>query len=85
MKTGMAPINIAGKIAGWKLIKVSNDSIFYELGARPGDIIRRLNGQTVDNQERLMELYMGLKTLDRIDVVLERGGKLLSFEIVIQN
>lgn len=85
LKAGMVPVRAGKKIAGWKLVKVAQDSIFYELGARPGDIIRRLNGESLNNQERLMELYMSLKTLDRINVVLERGGKLLSFEIVIQN
>lgn len=84
-KTKMAPINIAGRIAGLKLVLVPNDSIFYELGARTGDIIRRLNGQSLENQDRLMEFYMQLKTMDRIDVEVERGGKILPFEIVIQN
>ncbi|EHQ05870.1 type II secretion system protein N [Leptonema illini] len=84
-KTKMAPVNIAGKIAGLKLVLVPNDSIFFELGARTGDIIRRLNGQPLENQDRLMEFYMQLKTMDRINVEVERGGKILPFEIVIQN
>jgi len=84
-KTKMTPVTIAGKIAGLKLVLVPNDSIFFELGARTGDIIRRLNGQPLENQDRLMEFYMQLKTMDRINVEVERGGKILPFEIVIQN
>jgi general secretion pathway protein C len=84
-KTKMTPVTAGGKIAGLKLILVPNDSVFYELGARSGDIIRRLNGQPLENQDRLMEFYMQLKTMDRINVEVERGGKILPFEIVIQN
>jgi len=84
-QTKMAPVTVGDKIAGLKLVFVPNESVFFELGARSGDIIRRLNGSPLENQERLMEFYMGLKTVDHISVEVERGGKILPFEIVIQN
>lgn len=84
-KMKMAPVTIAGKIAGLKMAFVPPDSVFYELGARSGDIIRRLNGQKIETNDRLIEFYQGLNTMNQIQVEVERGGKILPFEIVIQN
>lgn len=84
-KMKMAPVTVAGKIAGLKMAFVPPDSVFYELGARSGDIIRRLNGQKLETNDRLIEFYQGLSTMNQIQVEVERGGKILPFEIVIQN
>ncbi|MBW7858940.1 MAG: hypothetical protein H3C43_11760 [Leptonema sp. (in: Bacteria)] len=84
-KMKMAPVTVAGKIAGLKMAFVPPDSVFYELGARSGDIIRRLNGQKLETNDRLIEFYQGLNTMNQIQVEVERGGKILPFEIVIQN
>lgn len=80
-----APITRNEKVVGIKAIFIPANSILYELGARTGDIIRRINGQPVDDMNKLMELWQNVQTLNKISVDLERGGKIFSYEIEIQD
>lgn len=85
-KAKVAPVTVGNQTAGMKLISVPPDSIFFELGARSGDIIRRINGQPLSSApEKMLELLQGLKTLDRFTVEVERSGRILPYEILIQN
>lgn len=79
------PITKDGKILGIKMIFIPNNNFLYELGARSGDIIRRINGQPLDNMNKMMELWQSIQTLNKITVEIERSGKILPFEIIIQD
>lgn len=79
------PITKDGKILGIKAIFIPTNNFLYELGARSGDIIRRINGQPLDNMNKLMELWQNIQTLNKITVEIERGGKIIPFEILIQD
>lgn len=79
------PITKDGKILGIKMVFIPQQNFLYELGARSGDIIRRINGQPMDNMNKLMELWQNIQTLNQITVELERGGKIIPFEIIIQD
>lgn len=83
-KAKFAPITIDKKIVGMRLLMVPNDHFLYEMGARTGDIIRRFNGQPLDNTDKLMQIFGSLKTMSRVTVEVERSGKILPFEIIIQ-
>lgn len=83
-KNKFRPVQQDGKILGLKMIYVPNNNFLYELGARTGDIIRRINGQELDNMERMMEFYKDIKTASRVTVDMERAGKIVTYEIVIQ-
>ncbi len=77
------PITKDGKILGIKMVYVPNNNFLFELGARSGDIIRRINGQPLDNMNKLMELWQNIQTLNQVTVEVERGGKIIPFEIII--
>ena len=80
-----APITRDNKIVGLRLISVPNGNILYEMGARSGDIIKRINGQPLENQKKMMELWQSLETQARFNIDLERSGKNLTYEVIIQN
>jgi len=79
------PITKDGRILGIKMVFIPQQNFLYELGARSGDIIRRINGQPMDNMNKLMELWQNIQTLNQITVEVERGGKIIPFEILIQD
>lgn len=83
-KNKFTPVVKNGAILGLRLIYVPNDNFLYELGARSGDIIRRVNGEPLENNEKIMEFYMGLKSAERVTVDLERAGKIVSYEVLIK-
>ncbi len=65
------PITKDGKILGLKMIFIPNQNFLYELGARSGDIIRRINGQSLDNMNKLLEFWQNIQTLNKITVDIE--------------
>ncbi len=79
-----APSIQGGKINGWRLLKVPSDHFLHSLGARSGDVIRRYNGQKLENQERMFNMWQSLKTANQVLLDVERGGKPLVFDISIQ-
>ena len=73
-----------GKITGWNLLEVPEDHFLHSLGARGGDTIRRFNGQDLESQERLIEMWQSLKTLSNLTIDLERNGATITYNVVIQ-
>ena len=74
-----------GRILGLRLIMVPQGNILYEMGARSGDILKRINGEPLENQQKMFEIWQRVQTQDRFNVDLERGGKNVPYEIIIQN
>ena len=83
-KLKFAPAIEAGKIRGWRLLSVPSDHFFYSMGVRSGDIIRRYNGQELINQDRMISMWQSLKTANQISVDIDRGGKIITFDITVQ-
>lgn len=71
----VAPYYRDGKAAGFRLNGVRAGSMFSTLGIRNGDVIQSVNGQAMDSPQRAMELYQGLRTAGKIEMVVERGGR----------
>jgi len=79
-----APVTKDNKIVGVKLLLVPENNFLYEMGARTGDILRRINGQPLENPEKLYQMWAGIKDATQFSVEIERAGQVLPFEIKIQ-
>jgi type II secretory pathway component PulC len=79
------PHVIDGKIQGYKISRVADDHIFAKLGAKSGDIIRKVNGYSLDDMERLMDLYKALRTMSDVRIELDRNGKNLLYNFHVRN
>ena len=79
-----APSIEGGKVRGWRLLRVPSDHFLYSMGARSGDIIRRYNGQELLNQDRMISMWQSLQNANQVTVDIERGGKLITYDISIQ-
>jgi len=79
------PHLVDGKIEGYKLYQVARSHIFYSLGARGGDIIKRVNGMPLNDTEKMLEIWSSVKTATKITVDLERSGKIITYEFLIRN
>jgi len=70
-----------------KLFKVAfirRGSPFAKLGIRRGDIIKSINGQTIDSYNAAFTAYRSLKDADSLDVVVMRNNKELELEYEIK-
>jgi general secretion pathway protein C len=80
------PNLVEGKgIDGYKLSVVPSNHIFYALGARNGDIVKRVNGLPLVDTEKMLELWSSIKNAVKIVVDIDRKGKCLSYEFAIRN
>ena len=74
-----------GKIEGYKIYHISNEHIFYSLGARNEDLVKRVNGMPLNKTEKMLEIWNSVKTADRITIDIERQGKILTYEFIVRN
>ncbi len=71
------PALIAGRLSGFRARWVKEGSLVASLGLKAGDVIMKVNGQPLDNMERLFSLLQGLASARRFEVELERNGQRL--------
>jgi general secretion pathway protein C len=77
------PYRINGQIAGYRLVNVRPTNIMFKLGARSGDIVRRVNGQILDSTQKLMSMWETIKNDPKISVDIERDGKNIRYDFNI--
>ncbi len=79
------PHLVNGKIEGYKIARVNDDHIFAKLGAKSGDIIRKVNGYGLSDTERMLDLWKAIKTAPEVKIELERDGKVITYDFQIRN
>ncbi len=75
-----------GRTWGVRIHYVPPNHVVYKLGARPGDIIRRYNGDRLDSMSKLVSLYSSLQSpsFKRATLDIERAGKCcLTYEFIV--
>ena len=71
---------VNGKMVGYRMKKVRNSNILYKFGVRSGDIIKRINGHSINSTEKLMKLWRNVKTETKINLDIERRGNPLKLD-----
>lgn len=71
----LVPAMEGGRMIGFRAPFVREGSPVSLLGLQPGDVIRSVNGQPLDNLERLMGLFQALQSTSRFEIGLERSGQ----------
>lgn len=77
MQARIVPTFRDGVSQGFKLFAMKPDSLYTRLGMQNGDILRRVNGLTLDGPERALEIYSRLRSASRIELEIERDGQTL--------
>lgn len=72
-----------GRIDGFKVIDLDANSVFAKLGIKKDDVIKSVAGEPIDSPAKAMELYNRLRNDNRIQVDVERNGRVetLTFSI----
>ncbi len=77
------PNRVNGQIVGYKLINVQPFNFLYKLGARSGDVVKRINGQMLDSTQKLYSTWEAVKNDPRITIDIERNGKNVRYDFNI--
>jgi general secretion pathway protein C len=75
-----APHVVNGKFEGYRLFSVPTNNYLYTLGARNGDIIKRINGHPIDSTEKLMKIWTTLPQETRVLLDIDRGGNTVTYD-----
>ena len=79
------PHLVNGKIEGYRIARVNDDHVFAKLGAKSGDIIRKVNGYGLNDTERMLDLWKAIRTAPEVKIELERDGKVITYDFQIRN
>ncbi len=64
-----------GRIVGFKVTVVAENSIVRKMGILPNDVIKAINGQMLDSLERSAQVWEQTKKAQEIYILFERDGK----------
>lgn len=73
-----------GKANGFKIFSIRPGSLYQKLGLQNGDVIRKINGYAIDSPEKALEIYSKLRESSRIEVELERRGKVDTTAVIVK-
>ncbi len=72
-----------GRVEGFRFVNIQAGSIYEKLGFKPDDVIKGVNGESVNSPTKAMELYQTLKTDNKISLTIERNGKEETFQYTV--
>ena len=72
-----------GKMKGFLIQTIEEDSIFASLGLGEGDVLKEVNGIILDNAGKGLEAFTALKGSNKIELKVNRGGQeqTISYEV----
>ncbi|MGC4113953.1 MAG: type II secretion system protein GspC [Myxococcales bacterium] len=74
MKAGFVPAIEGGINRGWKLVRLTSDSLLGKLGLAQGDVIRRVAGYELTKPAALLDLATQVTRMSRVEVETDRNG-----------
>ncbi len=75
---------VTGEVNGYRIVDFQPNSIFSQLGIQRMDLIKGVNGETVDTPQKAMELFNMFKNSNEIKMTVERGGVTETLQYNIQ-
>lgn len=84
MQATAEPVMQGGEIAGFKVYQFDNQSIFYKLGMKEGDVVKEINGVPLNNVAKTIQFLNGLKGEAKVSVQIERDGQAMNLDLNVK-
>lgn len=72
-----------GKTEGFVVKMIQPGSLFNQIGLRVGDVLREINGVSLESPEKALQVFQQLRQAKQINVALERRGTAMTFSYEI--
>jgi general secretion pathway protein C len=69
------PYRPDGELKGFKIASIKPGSVYESLGVQVGDIVSGVNGEPMNSVAKAQELFVSLRTQDRISITFNRNGQ----------
>jgi len=66
---------------GFQVVKLDQDTLVYQLGLRNFDIVKRINGQPIDDPRKAIHLLEGLGGIAQLRVEVQRQGRPMTLDV----
>jgi general secretion pathway protein C len=70
------PVMQQGKLTGYRINPGGEPQLFDELGFKPGDLVKEVNGVAVDDPAKIGDLMKLLTSASQLNVTIERNGSM---------
>jgi general secretion pathway protein C len=80
----VAPKMEGGQSVGMEIRGVQTNTLLYKLGIRNGDILETVNGQALNNPDAALGAYSTLRTADKFNLSIRRGGQSMMINYNLQ-
>lgn len=82
--TRMRPVKDGDKVVGLKLSRVRPGTLLDTLGLKNGDQLSAINGFELTDPQKALEAYGRLRTADKLNLQIQRGGAPVTIDFNIQ-
>jgi len=69
------PVNAGGGLHGYRIYPGKDHSLFTNAGLKPGDVVTAVNGVSLDDPAKSLQLLSDLSQAQQLSVVVDRGGQ----------
>lgn len=77
-------IDASGNFKGFLIQSINQDSIFFDLGVRQGDVLTAVNEIQLDNAGKGLEAFQRLRNASKITLEVTRGGQQKTLTYTVQ-
>jgi len=77
---GIAEIKKGNNLEAFKISFIRKGSLFEKLGVKRGDVIKAINGQTIDSYEAAFSVYKNISNINNLTLVIERDKEEMELE-----
>lgn len=77
------PFFMDGKVSGFQVLSIRPESLLYKVGLRSGDVLARINGQTLTGPAQLLQAYSGMDRASLVTLDIQRASQMLTYLVEI--
>jgi general secretion pathway protein C len=81
----VSPAQENGKLKGYRVNPGRDGKQFQQFGFKPGDIVTNINGVTLDDPQRALELYNVIRTAQEATFTVRRGEQDVTLSVSLQD
>lgn len=78
------PFSVDGRVSGFQVFSIRPDSLLSKVGLRNGDVLLRINGQTLSGPTQLLQAYSGMDRASLITLDVQRASQLQTYIVEVQ-
>jgi len=83
-ETALVPFYEDGRITGLSVKRMPDGTLLSEVGLRPGDVIREINGTVIDGMATLIGLWTRLQSESSLRAIVQREGRLTTLTLTLK-